>query len=128
MYVSDYLTNCSYAAPDSPPENITATVRSSTSIEVTWNEVLPINQNGDIVRYNLTFERLGDGAKSTVSLPASSRGHTITGLQPYAEYNISVRASTQVGPGPLSVPLTIVTEEAGKSIMLHKTIVYRWNL
>ena len=111
-----------YADPDSPPVNVTAQVLSPTSIVVTWNEVPPINQNGEIIGYDLIYEPLEtfSGAIELTrvnNLPASSPGLTLHGLEEYVSYNISVSASTQVGPGPFSVPLTAVTDEAGKSYM-----------
>lgn len=99
--------------------NVTAQVLSSTSIVVRWNEVPPINQNGEIVGYDLIYEPLetfsGSIGQTLVNgLPASSLGLTLSGLEEYVIYNISVRASTQVGPGPFSVPITIVTDETSK--------------
>ena len=99
--------------------NVTAQVLSPTSIEVRWKEVPPIDQNGDIIGYDLVYEPLEtfNGAITPGSIPLPTPGHTLTGLAEYVSYNISVRASTQVGPGPFSIPLTVVTDEAGKSIM-----------
>ena len=98
--------------------NVTTQVLSPTSIVVTWNEVPPINQNGEIIGYDLIYEPLetfsGAIELTRVNLPASSPGLTLHGLEEYVSYNISVSASTQVGPGPFSVPLTAVTDEAGK--------------
>ena len=110
-----------YVDPDSPPVNIRAQLLSPDSIVVTWNEVPPISQNGEIVGYDLLYEPLQTfngaiGLTLVNNLPASSTGLTLSGLEEYVSYNISVRASTQVGPGPFSVPLTVVTEEAGKSV------------
>ena len=38
----------------------------------------------------------------------------VTGLEEYAEYNISVRAYTSVGPGPYSDPVTERTDTDSK--------------
>ena len=40
---------------------------------------------------------------------------TLTGLQEFTEYNISVRAYTSVGPGPYSEEVTNRTFEDGES-------------
>lgn len=108
-----------YVDPDSPPVNVTAQVLSPTSIVVRWNEVPPISQNGEIIGYDLVYEPLETfngaiGLTFANNLPASSTGLTLSGLEEYVSYNISVRASTLVGPGPFSVPLIVVTDEAGK--------------
>ena len=42
---------------------------------------------------------------------------TLTGLQEYTEYNISVRAYTSVGPGPYSEEVTNRTVEDGEAII-----------
>ena len=86
---------------------------------VRWNEVPPISQNGEIVGYDLVYEPLETfngaiGLTFVNNLPALSAGLTLSGLEEYVSYKISVRASTQVGPGPFSVPLIVVTDEAGK--------------
>jgi hypothetical protein len=91
---------------------------------VRWNEVPPINQNGEIIEYDLVYEPLETfsgaiGLTHANNLPASSPGLTLSRLEEYVSYNISVRASTQVGPGPFSVPITAVTDEAGKNNMLY---------
>lgn len=118
---------CIHVDPDSPPVDVTAQVLSPTSIVVRWNEVPPIDQNGEIIGYDLVYEPLETfsgaiGLTHANNLPASSLGLTLSGLEEYVSYNISVRASTQVGPGPFSVPLTAVTDEAGKNNMFFMYI------
>ena len=107
--------------PTSPPINVTDQVSSPTSIIVRWEEVPPIDQNGIINGYELIYNPLdafeGSLTPVSINLPASSRGTTLSGLQEYVRYNISVRALTSVGPGPFSTPLTSVTDEACKSVI-----------
>ena len=43
---------------------------------------------------------------------------TLTGLQEFVEYNISVRAYTSVGPGPFSPIEVVQTAEAGMMIFI----------
>ena len=101
-----------YTEPATPPQNVQATAFSSTQITVTWNEVPAIEQNGDIVVYEVRFEPL----QFTEVLLTEYRNTTnmsavLTGLQQYVEYNISVRAYTSVGPGFLSEDVTERTFE-----------------
>lgn len=64
------------------------------------------------------FDTFGGSLKpASISLPASFSETTLSGLQEYVRYNISVRALTSVGPGPYSTPLTSVTDEACKSVI-----------
>ena len=104
--------------PAEPPQNVTATVISSTEIEVSWKEVPAIDQNGVIIMYEIQFIPLetfdGQITSDTVN---TSDGFVLmmvlTGLEEYVEYNISVRAYTSVGPGPYSDGVVERTETDG---------------
>ena len=94
---------------------------------VTWEEVPAIDQNGLIINYEVRFEPLqftAELATDTINTPDLSV--TITGLEEYVEYNISVRAYTSVGPGPYSDPVTERTSEDGtySTLSLLYSIVY----
>ena len=98
---------------------MTATAVSSTEIEVSWEEVPAIDENGIIVLYEIQFVPLEtfDGALVTETVNTSGPVLTmnLAGLEQYVEYNISVRAYTSVGPGPYSDGVVERTEEDGKS-------------
>ena len=83
---------------------MTATAVSSTEIEVSWEEVPAINENGVITMYEVLYTPLMTfgGQIATDSVNTTVLNITLTGLQEYVEYNISVRAYTSVGPGPYS--------------------------
>ena len=105
------------AVPASPPQNVTATLLSSTQILVMWNEVPEIHQNGLIIMFEILYEPLITfgilvAGKNTTSY--NSLSIILAGLQENLEYNISVRAYTVVGPGPYSVEITVVTDKDGK--------------
>ena len=93
---------------------------SSTEIEVSWEEVPAIDENGIIVLYEIQFVPLEtfDGALVTETVNTSGPVLTtnLTGLQEYVEYSISVRAYTSVGPGPYSDPVTRRTLEDGERL------------
>ena len=94
-------------------------VLSSTEIMVTWDMVPPIDQNGIITMYEVQYEPLEtfNGAIGTLSetVLTSNMTVTLTALQEFVEYNISVRAFTVVGPSPYSLPVTQTTLEDGKA-------------
>ena len=83
---------------------MTATAVSSTEIEVSWEEVPAINENGVITVYEVLYTPLMtfEGQISANTTTTSQLNTTLTGLQEYVEYSISVRAYTSVGPGPYS--------------------------
>ena len=100
---------------------------SSTTIAVMWEEVPPIDQNGVITMYEVTYtplETFGgtlESNSSTVLEPAQSVN--LTGLEEYIHYNISVRAFTSVGAGPSSVAVTVLTLQDSKRIVrTHYTL------
>ena len=106
----------SFTAPRSAPRDVATFVPSSTEILVTWESVEPIDENGVITIYEVEFVPLEtfDGQIATNSVNISDLNATLTDLEEYVEYNISVRAYTSVGPGPFSDPVTNRTLEDSK--------------
>ena len=51
----------------------------------------------------------------TITLPASTDWISLSDLEEYVMYNLSIRAMTGVGPGPFSVPLIRATLEDSKT-------------
>ena len=102
--------------PDAPPQNAMTVVLSSTEIQVSWEEVPAINRSGLITVYEVRYDPLEtfDGLISTNTTNTTMLNITLTGLEEYVEYNISVRAYTSVGPGPYSDGLVNRTEEDGE--------------
>ena len=92
---------------------------SSTSINVTWDEIPPIRRNGILTAYEVLFEPLetfGDIiGPDTVN--TSDLYYVLDGLQEYVSYNISVRAYTRVGFGPYSEEITNQTFQDGESFL-----------
>ena len=96
--------------------NIVTSAVSSTEIEVSWEEVPAINENGVITVYEVLYSPLMtfEGQIAATTTNTSQLNTTLTGLQEYVEYNISVRAYTSVGPGPYSDGVVERTLEDGK--------------
>ena len=116
------------AGPDDSPQNVTATAVSSTEIEVSWEEVPAIDQNGVITMYEVRYtpEPRFQGEIPTNTTNTSIMTITLMDLEEYVNYNISVRAYTSEGPGPYSAGVVERTFEAGESINmcdLHPFII-----
>lgn len=81
---------------------------SSTSINVTWDEIPPIGMNGIITTYEVLYEpqETFGGLIGSESVNTTNMYFVLFGLQEYVDYNISVRAYTEVGPGPYSQGIT----------------------
>ena len=112
---SDHLI---FIAPVNSPQNVTAMSLSSTSINVTWEEVPPIDRNGMITMYEVLYEPL-----ETFGQISSGSGNTtdlfilLDELHPGDNYSISVRAYTSVGNGPYSDVVVEATQEDCKPIL-----------
>ena len=107
--------------PASPPQSVSAIVTSSMEIQVNWLEVLPIDQNGIIMKYEVMNQPLetfnGKIGTQRVNLTASEMSVTLMELQEFVNYTISVRAYTSVGAGPFSAGIRVTTNQAGKWIV-----------
>lgn len=90
-------------------------------IQVNWLEVLPIDQNGIIMKYEVMNQPLeifnGKIGTQRVNLTASEMSVTLMELQEFVNYTISVRAYTSVGAGPFSAGIRVTTNQAGKWIV-----------
>ena len=91
-----------HAAPASAPVNVRATAISSVEIFVTWEEVLPDDQNGIIITYEVVYEPLEtfDGVLMPVAINTTNMYLLLTDLHSFVDYSISVSAYTSVGAGP----------------------------
>ena len=98
---------------------------SSTEVRVTWENVPVIDQNGDIINYEIQIEPLQFPADIFVDqLTTTNLSIVVTGLEEYIFYNISVRAYTSVGPGPYSDPVTERTLEDGNILILAIPVTF----
>ena len=97
---------------DSKDINCTPT---NDSLELTWKP--PTKANGVILRYTVTYQQTevlqGHDDLSTKQQNFSSEAGSIVGLWPYRKFNITIFASTGVGPGPASDELECETAIGG---------------
>ena len=94
---------------------MTALVLSSTEIKVFWEEVPALNLNGLVTMYmviSIPVDTFG-AQISSVAINTTLLNATLTVLEEYVGYNISVRAYTSVGPGPYSDSVVKRTLEDG---------------
>ena len=103
--------------PSEPPSNVNATAILSTAIQVTWERVPFIAENGIITQYEIefnqtTFDEVSMSNVTTVN--SLTLEVVITGLEEYVAFFIRVRAYTNVGAGPYSDVETVLTHEDGR--------------
>ena len=110
--------------PSSSPGNITTIISSPITILVMWKEIPVLDQNGIIIAYEVLYEPLDTfgGLIGTEAVNTSNTFITLSDLQEFVGYNISVRAYTNAGPGPYSDIITDMTPEDGKNLFIHQLI------
>lgn len=110
-------------APSSSPQSLRCSTSSWQSIEVTWQAPPVSEQNGAIQHYRLHYELMAPTVTDETQELASLAGPqvktvdgiyvTLTGLMAHSAYRIRVEAATRMGTGPLSGPVTCLTDETG---------------
>ena len=103
-----------FTEPNAPPVNVRGHNTSSTSILVQWGEVPAADQNGIILSYTVTYKALPNGNEQSENVTAPTTQATLTGLNEYTNYSISVFASTAKGAGNASAPIMVITDEDSK--------------
>ena len=81
------------------PSNVRARNKSSTSILVEWDQLPEKDQKGFILSYTVTYRDLPNGPTQTKNVTAPANQTTLTGLNEYTGYSITVFASTSKGAG-----------------------------
>lgn len=105
------------AAPSAPPQEVHLTSLSSTSLKVSWVAPPAASRHGAIVRYTVSYQALaGEDTErhEVVGIGADATSYVLEGLEKWTEYQVWVRAHTDVGPGPESAPVRMKTKEDGR--------------
>ncbi|NXV56493.1 PTPRD phosphatase, partial [Molothrus ater] len=100
--------------PSAPPQDISCTSPSSTSILVSWKPPPVEKQNGIITAYSIKYIGIdGEDVKphEILGISSDSTHYLLEQLEKWTEYRISVTAHTDVGPGPESLAVLIRTDE-----------------
>ena len=108
---------CFIIEPSAPPANVRTHNTNSTSIFVQWDQVPEVDQNGVILSYTVTYRALPSGSSQTKNVTAPTRQATLTGLNEYTNYSITVFASTSKGGGNQSTPIVVITDEDSKFVI-----------
>ena len=109
-----FFTFFLFLGPNAPPSNVRGQNLSSTSIFVQWSNVPAADQNGVTLSYTVIYKALPNGGPQTEVVSAPTSHGTLTGLNEYTNYSITVFASTIKGDGNTSVPIIVITDEDSK--------------
>ena len=102
-----------------PPPNVRGTNKSSTSILVEWDQLPEEDQNGVIVSYTVTYRALPSNSSRSKNVTIKENHVTLTGLNEYTNYSITVFASTSKGRGNESKPIVVITAEDSKFVIME---------
>ena len=108
IIISFFILPRLFIGPTAPPQNVTGYNTSSTSINVTWNEVPKDKQHGDIIRYTVMYNKTTNVINKSV---VSEKFYELKGVDKYTIYDIKVLAATRIGDGPASDPIKVQTDE-----------------
>ena len=100
--------------PSAPPANVSGRNASSTSIFVEWDQVPAGDKNGELVSYTIIYIEIPGGSPKAKNVTATANHTTLTGLNIYTNYSITVFASTSKGDGIPSPPIFVITDEDSK--------------
>ena len=114
-FVKDFfLQPFPFPAPAAAPQNPSSTTLNATAIQVQWEEVPEIDQNGEIIYYEVQVDPARFQNVSYINVSGSELMLVVDGLEEFVEYSFTIRAYTIVGPGPFSVVTTNTTDQAGE--------------
>ena len=100
--------------PSAAPQNVTTVVINSTSILVSWYPPSFLDQNDDIIGYQLMITNLNRTKSKPMFVNITNvTTYVATMLQEFEVYGIRIAAETDIGLGPFSEPVSDQTFEDG---------------
>ncbi|XP_038039284.1 receptor-type tyrosine-protein phosphatase F isoform X13 [Anas platyrhynchos] len=114
VYTPTIEARTAQSTPSAPPQEVECVSTSSTTIRVSWVPPPAQSRNGVITQYSIAYQAVeGDDSTKHV-VDGIGREHSsweIKDLEKWTEYKVWVRAHTDVGPGPESIPVHVRTDE-----------------
>lgn len=116
MHTLYQIINDTIAAPSAPPLNVSSLTLSSTTVQVSWDEVPAVERNGIISGYQVEYNQTTFTANMSQRMNTSELSITLQSLHEYTTYTISVRAFTSAGmlAGPFSNETVATTLQDSK--------------
>ncbi|XP_031720943.1 receptor-type tyrosine-protein phosphatase F isoform X20 [Anarrhichthys ocellatus] len=114
VYTQPMEARTAQSTPSAPPQEVHLVSLSSTSLKVSWVAPPAASRHGAIVRYTVSYQGLAgeDTDRHVVmEIGADASSYVLDGLEKWTEYQVWVRAHTDVGPGPESAPVRMRTKE-----------------
>ncbi|XP_015173421.1 PREDICTED: tyrosine-protein phosphatase Lar isoform X8 [Polistes dominula] len=108
--------------PSGSPTNLSYFFQTPDTLCVTWDKPLRQHRNGQIIGYDVQFNKKNDHS-SIIERNTTKTRAVFSNLEEDTEYVFHVRARTSRGSGPYSEKITIITEkDIGRAPMLVKAV------
>ncbi|KAM6948915.1 receptor-type tyrosine-protein phosphatase F [Aplochiton taeniatus] len=114
VYTQPIEARTAQSTPSAPPQDVHLLSLTSTSLKVSWVAPPAASRHGAIVQYTISYQATAgeDTDRHEVTgVGADATSHVLEGLEKWTEYQVRVRAHTDVGPGPESAAVRIKTKE-----------------
>ncbi|XP_049590266.1 receptor-type tyrosine-protein phosphatase delta isoform X29 [Syngnathus scovelli] len=103
--------------PSGYPQWITADAATTSTIQVSWQEVLLAERNGQIVKYALQYKDINSPrSPSELFITAPESTVVLDGLKTDTTYDIKMCAFTSKGSGPYSPSVQIRTQPLDQAV------------
>ncbi|XP_076625271.1 tyrosine-protein phosphatase Lar isoform X9 [Colletes latitarsis] len=108
--------------PSGPPTNLSYFFQTPDTVCVTWDMPLRKYRNGQIIGYDIQFNKKNDHS-TIIDRNTTKTRAVFTNLEENTEYVFHVRAHTSKGSGPYSEKITIITDkDIGRAPMSVKAV------
>ncbi|XP_030647921.1 protein tyrosine phosphatase receptor type Fa isoform X4 [Chanos chanos] len=114
VYTQPIEARTAQSTPSAPPQKVQLLSLTSTTIKVSWVAPPASSRHGNIVSYTVAYQAVAgeDLQRHEISsIGADQSSLVLEGLEKWTEYQVWVRAHTDVGPGPESSARRIRTKE-----------------
>ena len=118
-HISSLIHICLPIVPSGVPRDLVADVISSSAVNLSWQPLLPEQQNGLLIRYVVNVTTVETGER--FELVSATDQLTVNSLHPHWTYIFAptlVSGETSVGVGRPSLAVTASTLEDGKTVVL----------
>ncbi|RZF43885.1 hypothetical protein LSTR_LSTR007221, partial [Laodelphax striatellus] len=114
-------------APSEPPEDVTAESPAPRTLVIRWKPPSRGKLRSSILGYKISYREIAKGTPSVRTVRGHQRTEiTLTSLQQFSRYEITVTAFNRVGSGPPSTPFIATTVEGGYKLSYHKQPSGEW--
>jgi len=113
-------------APSAPPSDLQLHMANASALNVYWNDVPLIHQDGVILGYRLLLQREDGGSVvRNITLGPDVHGYIVSDLLIFQNYSVQILAFTMKGDGPLSEKVYRMTDESGElnGLELKRTLL-----